>query len=301
MPVPATIAIAIITYQRPDELEGVLDNLLAQERLPDEIVVIDNDPERSGRQAAQIAHPLVSYHCPGKNLGVAAGRNFAVANAHSDIVLFIDDDARFAQESALRSVLAMFEDETVACVALLVRNAFSGEILPKEYPGYRPDNWQQSHDVSYFVGCGFAVRRQLFQELGGLDETLFYDGEELEFSYRLLNHGGRIRYTPDAAVLHRTSVQGRGLTKNSYWLLRNRVYVALKHLPLPYLLSYLGVWSAFAFYKALRTRDLSNFFRGLRSLRAEGLLARAREYRRQHPMQKSTLSYLRQHQGRLFY
>jgi len=302
MPDPVTVSALIITYQRPDELNGVLANLLAQTRPPDEIIVIDNDPAGSGAQATLAARAGVTYLCTGENLGVAGGRNRAAGRATGDLLLFIDDDARFANSDAIGNVLAAFRgDAETACLAFLVRNAGTGEIAPKEFPGFHPERWQEPRDAAYFVGCGFAMRAGAFRALGGFDEHFFYDGEELEFSFRLLGAGWRIRYRPDVEVLHRVSALGRGLTKNCYWLVRNRTYVAVKHLPFPYLLTYLAAWGGFALLNALRGRRFGEFLRGLRALRADGLLQGALAYRRQHPMTRETVRYLRAHEGRLFY
>lgn len=302
MPDRITVSALIITYQRPEELNGVLENLLAQDRPPDEIIVVDNDPAGSGRDAPLTGHERVSYLCTGENLGVAAGRNRAAERAAGDVLLFIDDDARFARQDAIDKVLSAFDgDAKTAGLAFLVRNAGTGEIVPKEYPGFHPERWAEPRQASYFVGCGFAMRAEVFRALGGFDETFFYDGEELEFSYRLLNAGWRLRYQPDVEVLHRVSALGRGATTNCFWLVRNRVYVAMKHLPLPYWLTYLTIWCGFAFLQAVRGRRLGEFMRGLRALWKEGLLQSARAYRREHPMSRQTIRYLQAHEGRLFY
>ena len=81
MPDPVTVSVLIITYQRPEELNGVLENVLAQERGAEEIVVIDNDPAGTGRETALCGDARVRYACPGENLGVAAGRNRAAGMA----------------------------------------------------------------------------------------------------------------------------------------------------------------------------------------------------------------------------
>ena len=301
MPIPHSLTVVILTYQRPDELDGVLENLLAQHRPPDEILVIDNDPAGSGRSAKWVDSPLVRYFSPGQNLGVAGGRNYAAAEAQGDLLFFLDDDSRLPDPHALQQALAAFDADDIGCLACLIRNAATQEIVAKEYPGFTTARWNEPHDVGYFLGGACAIRRSVFLELGGYDDVLFYDGEELEFSFRLLAAGWRIRYTPTVLTLHLASLAGRSPTKSTRWLIRNRLYVAMKHLPLPYLLSYVTVWGGFALWRALRGRDLGGFAQGLRSLRADGLLQRARQYRRAHPMQRSTVQYLRKHEGRLYY
>ena len=123
----------------------------------------------------------------------------------------------------------------------------------------------------------------------------------MEFAFRLLAAGHRIRYTPDVVMMHRTAPEGREAIQEAYRLVRNRVYIALKHLPLPYLLSHLAVWSGFACWEAVRGRQLGEFVRGLTSLRADGLLRQALAYRRAHPMPAGVVRYLRENEGRLWY
>lgn len=295
------LSIIIITYQRPDELNGVLENLLQQQRLPEEIVVIDNDPQGTGRQAELAAHALVKYHCPGENLGIPAGRNLGAARSHGDMLVFIDDDARFASPVALQTVIDTFADAEIIGAAFQVRNATTLEITPKEYPGYSTAGWDEPHDVTYFVGCGFAMRRAVFTELGGFDETIFYDGEELELAFRLLGAGWRIRYEPAVVVHHRVSPHGRKQTKTSRWLVRNRIYVGVKHLRFPFCISYVVLWGVFAFLKAMRDGDLGGYLHGARALWKDGLLKSACQYRRHHPMPWATVKYLWKHKGRLLY
>lgn len=295
------ITIAILTYQRPNDLKKVLENIGLQHQPPFEVLVIDNDPTQSGQNAIQ-GHPYrVQYYCPGSNLGVAGGRNFAAAKATGDILLFLDDDACFADEHALEKAVASFDDARVGCVAYLIRNAQTGQIVPREFPGKSWRRWQEPHDVSYFLGGACAVRRDLYLALGGFDDLLFYDGEEIEFSYRLLNSGYRIHYTPEVAVLHFASSEGRKSTKTCYWLIRNRLYVAAKHLPLPYRWCYMLIWSCYALWRACGQKDISGLLRGWRSLYTDRLLTKAVEYRRNSPLRTETLRYLRRHDGRLWY
>lgn len=299
---PLTLSVIVITYRRPDELRGVLENLHAQERPADEIIVIDNDPEGSGRAAVEEYAATVRYHHTGENLGVAAGRNLAIRLAQGEVLVFIDDDARFASADATRQILTAFDVQPqTASLALQVRNAFTQEIVPREYPGYSTARWNEPHLVSYFIGAATAIRRDVFVELRGFDETFFYGEEELDLSFRLINAGWQICYWPAVLAYHRVSPHGRESIRRNYGLIRNRLYLVVKHLPLPYLLSQMVLWGGFALVQAVRSRGVGEFLRGLRSLWADGLLQRAWAYRREHPMHRQALAYLRQHEGRLFY
>jgi len=92
------ISVCIATFRRLDRLDALLGDLLAQQCLPGEIVVVDNDAQGSARavvarhQATQSACPLIYEIQPEKNISLT--RNRTVALASGRWLAFIDDDER---------------------------------------------------------------------------------------------------------------------------------------------------------------------------------------------------------------
>lgn len=90
------VAVAIITYRRPDSLAEAVRGVLGQlEQLPmhGRVIVVDNDPEESARVVIdEIGSSSVAYvaeHEP----GIPAARNAALDAADdSGLLAFIDDD-----------------------------------------------------------------------------------------------------------------------------------------------------------------------------------------------------------------
>ncbi|TFG60983.1 MAG: glycosyltransferase family 2 protein [Deltaproteobacteria bacterium] len=88
----------VCTYRRPDLLGKLLDSLEAQvlpEEVDLEVVVVDNDPGRSGapivRRFTDTGRTRFSYFVqPVKNISLT--RNVSVRNASGEYLLFIDDD-----------------------------------------------------------------------------------------------------------------------------------------------------------------------------------------------------------------
>ncbi|HEY3376486.1 MAG TPA: glycosyltransferase family 2 protein [Armatimonadota bacterium] len=300
---PATVplSVVILTYKRPEELAGALESVLAQDVPPDEIIIYDDDPAGSARQVAPEGDTRIRYVCIGQNLGPAGARARAVAETRGELLLFIDDDCRFATPTVSATVLELFQTQTIGLGVFLVRNAFTGKIDPKEYPGYSTQLWEEPHAVSYFVASGFAVRRTAYDAVGGFDGVLYHGEEELDLSFRLVNAGWTLWYSPELAVDHRVSPLGRDTIQRVYQLTRNRIYLAVKHLPCPFMLSHLLLWGGFITLKALRQRQLAELARGLRSLWRDGLWGQAWRYRRAHPMTRQAYQYLREHEGRLLY
>lgn len=92
------ISLCIATYRRPDRLSALLDDLVGQQRLPDELVVVDNDAAGSARAVVQRRRELgtpfpIRYDIqPVKNISLT--RNRTVELARGDWIAFIDDDER---------------------------------------------------------------------------------------------------------------------------------------------------------------------------------------------------------------
>jgi succinoglycan biosynthesis protein ExoM len=107
-----TISVCIATHRRLDRLQLVLTDLARQQRLPDQVVVVDNDANGSARpvieqlRAAQVPFALDYDIQPERN--IARTRNRTVAHATGDWLAFIDDDER-APEAWLAQLLEAAE------------------------------------------------------------------------------------------------------------------------------------------------------------------------------------------------
>jgi succinoglycan biosynthesis protein ExoM len=92
------VTLCIATYRRPERLGALLQDLTLQSRLPDEIVIVDNDAAGTARavvesRIAQGAPFPIRYDIqPLKNISLT--RNRTVALAAGEWVAFIDDDER---------------------------------------------------------------------------------------------------------------------------------------------------------------------------------------------------------------
>lgn len=92
-----TISVLVCTYRRMPQLALLLDDLAAQTRRPDEIVVVDNDQTGSAQAtvtafAARAPCPVRYEVQPLKNISIT--RNRTVALAGGDWFAFVDDDER---------------------------------------------------------------------------------------------------------------------------------------------------------------------------------------------------------------
>jgi len=78
-----------------------------------------------------------------------------------------------------------------------------------------------------FVGCGFAIRRHLFKEIGWYAEKFFLYQNDVDVAFQVYLKGFSILYDPACRVVHRVASANRCrrrqvfyATRNSLWLIR---------------------------------------------------------------------------------
>lgn len=99
---PPIISVCIATYRRNERLRAVLDDLTKQERLPDQVVVVDNDSAGGARpiveQCRAAGAPFQIDYDVEPEPNIAMTRNRTVALATGEWIAFIDDDERAPPE-----------------------------------------------------------------------------------------------------------------------------------------------------------------------------------------------------------
>jgi succinoglycan biosynthesis protein ExoM len=102
------VSVCIATYRRTERLRAVLEDLARQSRLPDQVVVVDNDLAGSARPSIEQLRasgvPFVIVYDVQPERNIAMTRNRTVMLADGDWLAFIDDDER-APEGWLQQLL----------------------------------------------------------------------------------------------------------------------------------------------------------------------------------------------------
>jgi len=92
------VSVCISTFKRPQQLARLLDDLKLQQRLPDEVVVVDNDPAESARRVVAARQdcgtPYDLVYALQSQQNISLTRNRTVELARGDWLAFVDDDER---------------------------------------------------------------------------------------------------------------------------------------------------------------------------------------------------------------
>jgi glycosyltransferase involved in cell wall biosynthesis len=238
-------SVVVPTLGRPGPLRTTLESVLACHPAPDEVVVVDADPEKSG---IAVAEELGVRGLAGER-GMTRQRNLGLDAATGDVVVFLDDDVEV--ESGLFAGLARtYADPEIvgatgriiepdlarvgapgSFVRRLLVGAAEGKFTPAGYPRYL-SRLDRPADIEFMLGCFMTARRELAADVR-FDDALggYALAEDEDFAFRLSRHG-KIRYEPDLRIFHKklgfSSQDSREFGK---LVIRNRSYLFRKNFP----------------------------------------------------------------------
>ncbi|MGD0337126.1 MAG: glycosyltransferase, partial [Candidatus Omnitrophota bacterium] len=87
------ISVIIPTFNRAEILKEALSSLVLQTRIPDEVVIVDNNSSDNTKEVAEgFKHRLNIRYVLERTQGTSTARNTGIRNASGDIVVFFDDD-----------------------------------------------------------------------------------------------------------------------------------------------------------------------------------------------------------------
>jgi GT2 family glycosyltransferase len=225
------VSVVIVAYNSGPALLRCLDSL-AQDGAEHEVVVVNNGDEGPELAAAE-ARPAVEVLHPGANVGYAAGCNLGAERARGEILLFLNPDtvvrpgavselARTVTEpevgAAMGRLLLLSDPETLNSRGAVIHIAGLGWSSGLGEPA---GTVTEPREITYANGSVLAMRRELFEQLGGFTEELFLYHEDLELGWRARMRGRRIVLNPSADVLH--DYEHERNPEKYYFMERNRL------------------------------------------------------------------------------
>ena len=194
----AAIGCVVLTQgRRPAELAAALDSLAVQRGVWLDVVVVGNGWAPDGLPEGVRAVALA------EDRGIPAGRNAGVPVVGGELLFFLDDDARLAAPDALARVQTRFAAEPDLGLLQLRVLASDGGRPPRDWvPRLRVGDPGRSSDVTAVWEGAVAMRRALFERIGGWPEPFRFAHEGIDLAWRVMDAGQRVAYAGDITVLH---------------------------------------------------------------------------------------------------
>jgi len=228
------LSIVIVSWNTRDItrecLRSVFDNL---GRLDAEVWVVDNASEDGSADMVAEEFPQASLIRNDTNRGFAAGNNQAIAPAQGRYVLLLNSDTVVLGDVLTESVRYMDAhadvgvmgcrvlnpDRTMQETCFMLPSLLNVALLTsglaklnapffgrERYRGWRRNS---EREVGVVTGCYMMCRRGAIEQVGPLDETFFFCGEETDWCRRFRAGGWRLMFAPVGEIVHIGNASGR--------------------------------------------------------------------------------------------
>lgn len=184
---------------------------------PFEVVVADNGStdDLAGAVAAWGDRLDVRVVDASRAQGVSVARNVGIEHARTDRVLICDADdvvaptwVRALHDALDSHALASGPAETVSL------SGPSAGWVPIDQRG--TGLYETWGGRTYGLGGNTAMRREVWEEVGGYDERYPAGAEEIDFAWRAWDLGHRFGYAPEALLHYRIRTDLRGVLRQQY-------------------------------------------------------------------------------------
>ena len=215
-------SIIVPVFNRPDEIDELLQSLTAQTQKDFEVIVVEDGSETDCKHvAAKYEGQLDLKYFYKENSGPGQSRNYGVERAEGDFVIIMDSDT-VAPEGYLQAIDDELRREP--CEAFggpdAAHDSFTAIQKAISYSmtsffttgGIR--GGKAKLDKFYPRSFNMGVRRDVYRQLGGFSAMRF--GEDIDFSYRIVEAGFRPRLFPGAWVWHKRRTDFRKFFRQVY-------------------------------------------------------------------------------------
>ncbi|OFW06109.1 MAG: hypothetical protein A3H96_23860 [Acidobacteria bacterium RIFCSPLOWO2_02_FULL_67_36] len=215
MTVPA-ISVIILNHNGREWLPRCLAAVAAQRGAPPfETIVVDNGSSDGSPALVRAQYPDVLLIETGRNLGYTGGNNEGARAARGGWLAFLNNDTGAAPDWLGRLHAAALAHPGHALITSRIVLMDAPQTLDSAGDGYLRAGgafkrghgapaieFEQSQEVFGACGAAFMIRRAVFEELEGFDESFFAVYEDVDLSYRARLRGYGCWYAADAIVRH---------------------------------------------------------------------------------------------------
>lgn len=196
------LSIVIVTKNRAEALAFSLDKIKKLIDISQHEVLVFID----GCEATELIKPnfpWVNWFGVSKSVGASPARNQLYKKAVGTILIGLDDDAHPISKNFIEKCTNLFiANSKLAIIAFQeVRGVFESDNLALQHAEKKYIHYLTND----FIGCGFAIKKDVYQLTNGFPLWMDIYGEETCVAYEVLDAGFEIVYDNSIIVNHRVN------------------------------------------------------------------------------------------------
>lgn len=215
-------SIIVPVFNRPDEVDELLESLTHQSEKDFEVVIVEDGSQTPCEEVCKRYEHMMDIHYYYKeNSGPGQSRNYGAERAKGEYLLILDSDV-VLPEGYLKAVSDELSREPA--------DAFGGP--DKAHSSFTDTQKAISYSMTSFFTTGgirggkkkmdkfyprsfnMGIRRDVYLRLNGFSNMRF--GEDIDFSIRIFKAGCRCRLFPEAWVWHKRRTDFRKFFRQVY-------------------------------------------------------------------------------------
>jgi GT2 family glycosyltransferase len=246
-------SVVIANWNGESHLRECLESLRKQTVIDQmQIIVVDNGSTDASLDLLAGYQDLIRLLRNGSNRGFAAACNQGIAASSAPYVALLNNDAVVDPYWLEQLIQAMHKagEDIGSCTSKILsyydRGVFdnAGHVvfadgLTRGRGRLETDRGQYEtiEEVFCASGCAMLLRRAMLDDVGLLDERFFAYCEDADLGFRARLRGWRCLYVPGAIAFHKFSAGSDAYSEfKALHVERNRLWLAVKNLPLPLLI-----------------------------------------------------------------
>lgn len=202
-------SVIIVTHNHREYLNKCLNSIPSNL----EIIVVDNVSTDGTPHIIEEKYPHIKLIKSNKNLGYGRGVNLGVKNSSGDYLVVLNPDTIVQDNSIDELVKPLIKNEKIITIPkIMLYNGsrintcgnvehFTGLTFTRGL-GKNKNYYNKEECLGGLSGACFALKRDIYQKIGGFDEDIFLYMEDAELSWKINSLGFKIQYIPDSVVYH---------------------------------------------------------------------------------------------------
>lgn len=239
------VSIIIVNYNTSEELAVCIRSIRQHTKnILYEIIVVDNNSKDESRKILQEEFKEVKSFFLSNNTGFSFANNFGMERSDGDYILLLNPDTYIKENSINKMVKYMESHQDVGVLGPALTDPQGGLQLPSSrFPDLKQQLFealffqmplrrntrtkaqQESltrsipFEVDWVSGACLLLRRNVYTEVGGLDEEFHLYNEDVEWCLRIKKAGWKIFCYPKTCVVH---LKGTATHKDYFILVTSR-------------------------------------------------------------------------------
>jgi GT2 family glycosyltransferase len=257
------VSILIVSKNRKEELEFTL-NILAQMldfSIHEVLVFLDGCTDDSSVLKVKI--DWVNWYSSEKSIGASAARHLLYPNAQGQFLIGLDDDAHPLNVDFIDKTISLFSK--YLNVGIIAFQEVKGIYTSDAEALLQSESLDEEYYTNDFIGCGFAIRNEVYKATNGFPVWIDIYGEESCVAIEVIAQGFDILYSNKIKVNHRVNKQLRKNAGQNYFRfgkqLKNTTYYFIVYYPFPLIRILRLYWHNFKKYAFTDTQYFKIFFK----------------------------------------